>query len=411
MVLSLAAASGASWEKLRRMLAQGYNDITVVSLAANSRDKGGMAFSADTGMGECLIIARKRRPGEEPDGRARFVSLNRRPLNFVDAHSIAQAIQSVTEPRGLEDGPYGGTAFAVGGKQTGTTLDAPIGKNGEEWGAVRLADCAVAQTAYSLSQGNLWLPGQAQSIPLPIAPLGEVGRIGLNDTNIAGTNAAPFRKSPPSPTATYPALWNHDALKETRMVCAPDWQLEVKQGMEAKAAERWAISSRSHISRGFRFNSQPLSAAFTEQETIGGRGWPNVQFTDNRHDYSFTEWSNCTLGLLAYWWHSAIQQDGRGDITVLTAATMPVLDFGALSDGQLAAAEGIFDEFRGLELLPAYLADADGNRALLDRRVVCELLGLGEEVYRGVRRLAAKWCAEPSVHGGKRRPAGARYVE
>ena len=61
LVLSLAAASGSSWGKMRRMLVQGYNNITVVSLASNSRDAGGMAFSADTGMGECLIIARKRR--------------------------------------------------------------------------------------------------------------------------------------------------------------------------------------------------------------------------------------------------------------------------------------------------------------------------------------------------------------
>jgi hypothetical protein len=31
-------------------------------------------------------------------------------------------------------------------------------------------------------------------------------------------------------------------------------------------------------------------------------------------------------------------------------------------------------------------------------------------VYRGVRRLAQKWCAEPSVHGGKARPKTARLV-
>ena len=63
-----------------------------------------------------------------------------------------------------------------------------------------------------------------------------------------------------------------------------------------------------------------------------------------------------------------------------------------------------------MELKPAYLADADPNRALLDRRVVCDLLGFDEEVYVAVRRLAAKWCAEPSVHGGKRRPKGAKPV-
>ena len=410
LVLSLAAASGASWEKMRRLLAREYKDITVVSLASNNRARGGMAFSADTGMGECLIIARKRGHGEKPDGRARFVSLNRRPLSFVDAHAVAQAIQSITAPRRLEDGPYDGTSFDIGATQAGTVLDAPIGDNGEEWGAVRLADCAVAQTAYALQQGRLWLPRQAQSINLPVATLGEVGRIGLNDTNIAGTEAAPFNKAKASPTSTYPALWNHNAQKETKIVCEPDIQLEVKQGMEVRAVTRWEIASRSHISRGFRFNSQQLSVAFTDRESIGGRGWPSVKFDNPKFDYVFALWGNSTLGLMSYWWHSTRPQNGRGDISVSSAATLPTLDFRALSDDQLAVAEGIFDEFRGLALQPAYLADADPNRARLDRRVVGELLGLGDGVYRGVRRLAAKWCAEPSVHGGKRRPEAARFV-
>ena len=60
--------------------------------------------------------------------------------------------------------------------------------------------------------------------------------------------------------------------------------------------------------------------------------------------------------------------------------------------------------------MPAYLADADPNRALLDRRVICDLLGFGEDIYVAVRRLSAKWCAEPSVHGGKKRPEGATLV-
>ena len=106
-----------------------------------------------------------------------------------------------------------------------------------------------------------------------------------------------------------------------------------------------------------------------------------------------------------------MQQPGRGVLTISTAESLLVLDFRELSDEQLATAEGIFDEFRELDLMPAYLADADPNRALLDRRVVCDLLGFDEEIYKGVRRLAQKWCAEPSVHGGKARPKDAKYVE
>ena len=49
-------------------------------------------------------------------------------------------------------------------------------------------------------------------------------------------------------------------------------------------------------------------------------------------------------------------------------------------------AELTFDEFRDRELKPAYLADRAPNRALLDRRVVCDLLGFDETVYEAVRR-------------------------
>ena len=133
-------------------------------------------------------------------------------------------------------------------------------------------------------------------------------------------------------------------------------------------------------------------------------------FDDKRFDHAFTIWGNCTLGLLMHWWHSNRQHAGRGYYYIRAAESLPVLDFRALSDDQLATAEAIFNDFRDRELKPAYLADADPNRALLDRRVVCDLLGFDESIYEGVRRLSAKWCAEPSVHGGKARPKNATLI-
>ena len=194
------------------------------------------------------------------------------------------------------------------------------------------------------------------------------------------------------------------------MVCRPDAQLQVKQGNERRAGEVWATASRAHLTRDFTLGSQPLCAAFTERESIGGRAWPTVQFGDSQFDYAFVLWCNSSLGLLSFWWHSGRQQPGRSIVTVSKMESLPILDLRALTDGQLATAQEIFEEFRDKELLPAYLADADPNRALLDKRVVCDLLGFEEAVYQGVRRLAAKWCAEPSVHGGKARPSGARLV-
>ena len=124
----------------------------------------------------------------------------------------------------------------------------------------------------------------------------------------------------------------------------------------------------------------------------------------------FAVWGNCTLGLLSYWWHSSRQQSSKAGLAIRSADSLPVLDFRSLTDEQLSTAEAIFNDMKHKDLKPAYLADADPNRALLDRRVIRDLLGFDEDTYTAVRRLAAKWCAEPSVHGGKARPKGAGFV-
>ena len=110
----------------------------------------------------------------------------------------------------------------------------------------------------------------------------------------------PFSKISASPTATYPCLWSHDAQKESRMVCVADSQLQVRPGMEEKAATVWATASRTHLNRDFRFNSQPLAAAFTEQASIGGRAWPNVIFEDKRFDYAFHNLGKQHIGVVVF---------------------------------------------------------------------------------------------------------------
>ena len=409
LVLPLSAASGLSWQGLREMLATGYTDLTVLSMAAANNDE--LSFSADTGMAECLVVARKLKVGEKADARQRFTSLRRRPRGLAHSSSLVRKIVDAGYIRQIEDGPYGGASLMVGDEMIGEMLTSPHSSAGEPWSGVRISDYSLAQTAFALGRSSLWLPGAPTAVELKVTPLNIVGKLGFVHRDITGPPPrGPFTKVAPRPTATYPALWNHDASQETRMVCLPDSQLQVRPGMEAKAAEVWATASRGHQNLDFRFNSQPLAVAFTDQASIGGRAWPNVRFEIPQFDYAFSIWSNSTLGSLCFWWHSNRQVAGRGTTTIRSAETLTVLDFRALSEAQLTIAREVFEEFRDKELKPAYLADADPNRALLDRRVVCDLLGFDEGVYESVRRLAAKWCAEPSVHGGKARPRDARFV-
>ena len=409
LVLPLSAASGLSWQGFRRMLTDNYTDLTVLSIAANGRD---MSFSSDTGMAECLVVARKRRADEPPAERARFVSLAERPVDFANAAALAAIISENERPRIIEDGPYGGTLLSIGESIAGQMFSAPIDPDGANWSGVRLRNISLAQTIYALTQSRLWMATQPAA-DLPIAPLGSVGRMGLVDRDLTGpAPRGPFDKIAPNPDAYFPSLWNHNARSETRIVCEPDSQLRAREGMQDKAEEvRAATASRAHLNRDFTFGSQALAVAFTVRESIGGRVWPNVVFDDKRFDYAFAIWGNSTLGLVSWWWHSSRQQSSKAGMTIRMAESLPVLDFRTLSDEQLATAETIFNEFRDKELQPAYLADADPNRALLDRRVVCDLLGFEESIYKLVRRLALSWCLEPSVHGGKARPKSAAYVE
>ena len=83
LVLPLVASTGLSWQKFRQMLSRGYTDVTVLSIAASNIND--LSFSADTGLGECLVISRKLRPREKPAQRMHFTSLRQRPQGFAHA--------------------------------------------------------------------------------------------------------------------------------------------------------------------------------------------------------------------------------------------------------------------------------------------------------------------------------------
>ena len=323
MCCCLLRSTARHGPRFRELVAKHYTDVTIVSITANGH---AMSFSSDTGMAECLVIGRKLSPRKKPSDKGAFISLRRRPNSFVDAQELSKAALSGATPRRLEDGPYGGLPLHRGDVVAGEILSAPLDSHKTGWGAARLLDASVAQVAYLLTKGKLWLPAEPEAREMPIALLKQVGQRGLDSQLfISAAHKGPFVQTPPSPTATYPALWSHSAGRETRLVCEPDTEMRVKPGWEGRAAEVWGTRSRSHINRDFRFNSQPLTAAFTGSPSIGGRAWPNVLFDNSRFDYVFSLWMNSTLGLLSYWWHANRQQSGRGTTTISAIGVSPHL--------------------------------------------------------------------------------------
>ena len=395
LVLPAACISGGSWEDFRRLLEREYEDLTVLTIAGYGQTD--LAFSADTGMAEALVVATKCRTKDEGCGDTLFVNLHHRPGNLAEASEMARAVRRLS-PQDRQ-----GRLF-VGDRETiGTYIRAPLSQGG----CASLRETTLADAALGLTSGVLRLP-RGYSVGIPIVSLGALGTKGLVDRDISGQTSSgaprgPFEVVPIRGVPQYPVLWGHDAERERGLVVLPDSEGEVRRGYETHAARTWKeTASRLHFNRDFRINSQSLTACLTPGKAIGGRAWPNFILEREKWTLPLVLWSNTILGLLAFWWIGSRQQQGRANVTITQLPQLTVLDPRTLSGKQIDHAEAIFQRFRGLEFLPANEAYRDDTRKALDRAVLVDLLNLPEAALEPLGILRDQWCAEPSVHGGKK---------
>ena len=124
-----------------------------------------------------------------------------------------------------------------------------------------------------------------------------------------------------------------------------------------------------------------------------------------RYEIPLLLWANSTLGLILFWWHGTRQQQGRACITVTKLPGLPVLDPRTLPEAQADHCRTIFDGMKDRKFLPANEAYRDETRKALDRELLfgtASVLRLDPGLEEGLGLLRKQWCAEPSVHGGKR---------
>ena len=382
LVIPFAFIRGKSWQSARQALKAHYRDIHVTSIAATGSTA--RAFSADTGMAECLVVATRRSGGKS---RASYSNLAARPSSLLEAAEEAKDARS----RAVQ----------------GDILDA---------GAAGVQSMSVIEAARGLEAGRLQLPRQAQATGLPVVTLGTVAARGLvhrdisggpTDRNKTGPPQGPFvvRAIRPGEVTTYPMLWAHSADRERRFVVQADSCGDPRTGDETRAAERWnCAASRLHANLDFRLNSQSLAMCLTPEKCLGGRAWPNVIPQDSLHEIPLLLWANSTLGLLLFWWMGSRQQSGRAILTISSLPNLPVLDPRTLTDRRLDHCRAVFDDLKDHEFLPANEAWRDETRKALDRELlfgITSVLQLDPDLEEGLDLLREQWCAEPSVHGGK----------
>lgn len=418
MVMPLSLMAGEAWEESRRLLRKSYSDLILVSIAGNKDNE--VSFSADTGMGECLVIGRKTISDKK---RATAVVLNERPSSTITGASAAAQILQLknTNTRKLEQGPLGGSFFHFGDDVVGYAIDAPLSESGP-WNLARIRDGALAQTAYQMTDcGLVWLPGMAKSdaIPVSISTISKIGKVGpvhrdINGNTPDGGIRGPFEVVPLVTTAapTYPILWSHNAKREKCMEFGADSEGVIRQadneagGLKVadKATRIWATASNCHFNADFRFNSQATAMQFTSKKTIGGSAWPSIALNNTNQEKALVVWGNSSFGIFLHWWHANKQQAGRGRIGVSALASLPTLDVTKLSKDALAKTVAIFNDMKHKELRPVNEISQDAVRAEIDTRLATEVLGFPQELVTPDGPLALlrqKLALEPSIAGSK----------
>ena len=418
LVMPLSLLQGNAWAASRALLRSRYEATTVISLASAGRDDR-KSFSADTGMGEVLIVARRRddadgRVEDAPEAPVTFVALRKRPASATEAAGLAAAIREAAR--------RARSRVMLGDDLCGICV---VG-TWDDGGCATVTHPDVVDAVRGLRDGALTLPRTNDTHALPVAPLGALGARGLIDRDINGiegrrrTNwgengadegAGAFRGpfdvvSIRTAAPTFPVLWGHDASRERCLIVQPDSEGVVRERADERAADAWGTATRLHFNRDFRLNSQSLAACLTPTSTLGGTAWPNFLLTERRHETVAVLWANTTPGLMLFWQQGSVQQAGRARLTVSRLPDLPVLDPRALTDAQHACARDLFDRFKDRPFLPANEAYRDETRQALDAAVLVELLGLPRSILEPLAVLRTQWCSEPTVHGGKAtRPA------
>ena len=381
LVLPLTFTSGHAWKRARSSLEQRYRDIDVLSIAREGSENG--AFSADTGIAECIVVAKKRYDGARGRNTVGYFNLPHRPGSLVESNVMAA---NIARRQNVLNGSLG------------------------DFGLARLVHGSVAEAMLGLVNGELVLPrSRPHALGVRVVTVGYLAGQGLDHQMARGRiQKGPFVLRPMRQHATYPALWGHhagakDGDRERCLDVHPDARGEVKPGreMRERALYIWErMASRLHVNYDFRLNSQSLAMCLTPTPAIGGRAWPSLFPRNDRYTLPMLLWANSTLGLVTFWWHGNRQQDGRANLTLSKLPTLPIIDAANLTEDQVELCCDVYERLRTKPFLPANEAYRDPVRKELDIALF-HMLELPESLLPGLDTLRTQWCAEPSVHGGK----------
>ena len=400
-VLPITAARAESWSGFRKAIESRYENIIAIAFTGH---QAGM-MSADTDIGEMLLVARKR-PGPPPTSIL-SVNLSRHPGSLAEAFWYRRLISEANRSELHAD------SLVVDDAKIGSWVRAATLAPGFPWFAVGMRNDDLTAATARLMSGELYSPQDRteRSLGVPITRLEMVVDVGPSHDSIGhprgGDERGAFVFDPMDlgDAPTHPALWAANATTQRRLTISPT------HGGRAYGDDediRKMLEKRSDlfISRTLRMTSQALAAARTVDLAMGGPAWASLVSDDEGVKAALAIWLNSTLGLVLRSCYAQNTQAGRARMNIRALAGFPVPDFGAAtpaSERARSVALERYAELAALELRPISYAHADDNRKRIDE-VALDMVGLGgePEAARALDFLRDIWCREPQVHGGNR---------
>ena len=401
-VLPLTAAHTGSWTHWRREMVRHFQDIVVIANANTSELE---SMSADTGMGEMLVIATKRETpleGSEVD-ELLCVSLSATPSTMAEGYALGREITT------LHNAPPTGT------KKWGSWARITQNGTGAPWGAVGNFNVEMVAISEAMLDAKLYDPTRMKhhTVSLPMVMLSDLADSGPTHDLIGhpkggdGRGAfewTPMRSLPAPPS--HRSMWAADAQIQTKITTEPTHAgLPVSQSLGQRM-----VSKRSNwfISRNLRWTSQALAFAHTPNMAHGGQAWNALQNLSDEVGRCLALWNNSIFGGIIRNAYGQSSQAGRARIQVTAIPGLPCPDFGSDTTESTHArrvAEENFAELSELELQPFAYCFRDQNRWRIDD-VVAQMIGLDPndpEIADVLAQYRLMFAREPNVNGRNRR--------
>ena len=212
LVLPATVCTGSSWKQTRSLIERDF----VLDIVITSHDPLRWNFSDSTDLSEVLLIATRRREGQDTtERRTTFVNLWNNPDGVLDAHRVAQAI-TATMPAKLEE--YGMALLEVDGRHIGEALSMPESTlAGKKWSGMQFARADLARSALKLmDKGEVWVPGEPMTGKVAMCRFGQIAKLGPDRRDVLDG----FDRT--DAVTAYPMVEGHDTEQRKRMVVEPN---------------------------------------------------------------------------------------------------------------------------------------------------------------------------------------------